>query len=83
MCIRDSFKALPEDIIYDSEGHEMIRCMGDFYPLVRLHQLYNINDAITSLEDGLLMWVDASAGGAHGKKAETDPCTFFRPAVPA
>ena len=81
--IRKSFKALPEDIIYDSEGHEMIRCMGDFYPLVRLHQLYNINDAITSLEDGLLMWVDASAGGAHGKKAETDPCTFFRPAVPA
>ena len=58
--IRKSFKALPEDIIYDSEGHEMIRCMGDFYPLVRLHQLYNINDAITSLEDGLLMWVDAS-----------------------
>ena len=58
--IRKSFKALPEDIIYDSEGHEMIRCMGDFYPLVRLHQLYNISDAITSLEDGLLMWVDAS-----------------------
>ena len=23
--IRKSFKALPEDIIYDSEGHEMIR----------------------------------------------------------
>ena len=32
--IRKSFKALPEDIIYDSEGHELIRCMGDFYPLV-------------------------------------------------
>ena len=58
--IRKSFKALPEDIIYDSEGHELIRCMGEFYPLVRLHQLYNIDDAITNIEDGLLMWVEAS-----------------------
>lgn len=58
--IRKSFKALPEDIIYDSEGHELIRCMGDFYPLVRLHQLYSIEDAITNIEDGLLMWVEAS-----------------------
>lgn len=58
--IRKSFKALPEDIIYDSEGHELIRCMGDFYPLVRLHQLYSIDDAITNIEDGLLMWVEAS-----------------------
>lgn len=58
--IRKSFKALPEDIIYDSEGHELIRCMGDFYPLVRLHQLYGIDAAITNIEDGLLMWVEAS-----------------------
>lgn len=58
--IRKSFKALPEDIIYDSEGHEMIRCMGDFYPLVRLHQLYGIESAITNIEEGLLMWVEAS-----------------------
>lgn len=58
--IRKSFKAVPEDIIYDSEGHELIRCMGDFYPLVRLHHLYGIESAITNIEDGLLMWVEAS-----------------------
>ena len=58
--IRKSFKALPEDIIYDSEGHELIRCMGDFYPLVRLHQLYGIDSAITGITEGLLMWVEAS-----------------------
>ena len=58
--IRKSFKALPEDIIYDSEGHELIRCMGDFYPLVRLHQHYGIDSAITGITEGLLMWVEAS-----------------------
>lgn len=58
--IRKSFKAVPDDIIYDSEGHELIRCMGDFYPLVRLHQLYGIESALTNIEDGLLMWVEAS-----------------------
>lgn len=58
--IRQSFKATEEDIVLDPAGHEMIRCMDAFYPVVRAHELYNIPDACTNIEDGILMWVEAS-----------------------
>ncbi len=58
--IRQSFKATEEDIVLDPAGHEMIRCMDAFYPVVRAHELYNIPNACTNIEDGILMWVEAS-----------------------
>ena len=58
--IRQSFKATEEDIVLDPAGHEMIRCMDAFYPVVRALELYNIPDACTNIEDGILMWVEAS-----------------------
>lgn len=58
--IRQSFKATESDIVLDPAGHEMIRCMDAFYPIVRAHELYNIPDACTSIDDGILMWVEAS-----------------------
>ena len=58
--IRQSFKATEEDIVLDPAGHEMTRCMDAFYPVVRAHELYNIPDACTNIEDGILMWVEAS-----------------------
>lgn len=58
--IRQSFKATEEDIILDPAGHEMIRCMDAFYPIVRAHELYSIPNACTKIDDGILMWVDAS-----------------------
>lgn len=58
--IRQSFKATEEEIVLDPAGHEMIRCMDAFYPIVRAHELYNIPDACTKIDDGILMWVEAS-----------------------
>lgn len=58
--IRQSFKASESDIILDPSGHEMICCMDDFYPVVRIHELYNIPDACSTIDDGILMWVEAS-----------------------
>lgn len=58
--IRQSFKATEEDIILDPAGHEMVRVMDAFYPIVRAHELYNIPDACTRIDDGILMWVEAS-----------------------
>ena len=34
--------------------------MGSFYPIVRLHQFYHLDTEITSMEDGILLWVEAS-----------------------
>ena len=58
--IRQSFKITTSEIIHDESGSEMVERMGDFYPIVRLHQFYNIQTEVTSLEDGILMWVETS-----------------------
>ncbi len=57
--IRQSFKAKSSEIIYDSRKNELIKCMDDFYPIVRLHELYGIETQVTDLEDGILIWVEA------------------------
>lgn len=38
----------------------MVKRMEHFYPIVRLHSFYNLETEITSIEDGILMWVEAS-----------------------
>lgn len=58
--IRQSFKASKESIILDASGNEIIKCMDEFYPIVRIHSLYNIETEITNIEDGILIWVEAS-----------------------
>lgn len=58
--IRQSFKASKEDVILDANGNEIIKCMDEFYPIVRVHNLYNIETNVTDIEDGILIWVEAS-----------------------
>ena len=57
--IRQSFKVKNEDVIYDTDGNEIIKCMNQFYPIIRIHRLYNIETEITSIEDGILVWVES------------------------
>lgn len=58
--ILSSFKAQREDVILDASGNEIIERMDKFYPIVRAHDLYNIETEITNIEDGILIWVEAS-----------------------
>lgn len=58
--IRQSFKASNSDIILDAANHEMIKCMDDFYPIIRIYELFNIEPKSKSIEDGILMWVESS-----------------------
>ena len=55
--IKQSFKIAPEEIIYDAQGQEIVKRMDNFYPIIRVHRLYNIDTEITNLEDGILVWV--------------------------
>lgn len=55
--IQQSFKITPEEIIYDAQGQEIVKRMDNFYPIIRVHRLYNIDTEITNLEDGILVWV--------------------------
>lgn len=58
--IRQSFKVQKGDVIYDADGNEIIKCMDQFYPIVRIHNLYNIETEIVNIEDGILIWVETS-----------------------
>jgi len=58
--IRSSFKVAQSDIVYDSAGGEMICRMENFYPVVRLHDFYNIETDATAVEDGIMIWIEAS-----------------------
>lgn len=57
--IHQTFKAAPGEIIHDTTGGEIIERMGVFYPVIRLHRLYNIETEVTAIEDGILVWVES------------------------
>lgn len=57
--IRQSFKVSESEVIHDANHGEMINRMGSFYPIVRIHDLYQIDTEATNIEDGILVWVDS------------------------
>lgn len=56
--IRESFRIKEEDIIIDPDGNEMVLIRGECYPIVRLHELYNIKTDVTKLYEGIIMMVE-------------------------
>lgn len=58
--IRQSFKAKESDVVLDAAGNEMIRCMDDYYPIIRLRDLYAMEEGCSTIDDGILMWVETS-----------------------
>lgn len=57
--IRESFKAGADRIIKDPDGNEMIMIRGACYPIVRLHEIFHLDDTCTKIEDGILLLVDS------------------------
>ena len=56
--IRQSIKIAKENVLYDAKGAEIVKLMDEFYPIIRVHELYNIDTEITQIEDGILIWVE-------------------------
>ena len=57
--IRQSIKIARENVLHDAKGNELVKIMDEFYPIIRLHEFYNIEPEVTSIEDGILIWVEA------------------------
>ena len=53
-----SFKAKTENLFNDPNGNEMITERGEIYNIVRLHEVFNIEGAITSIEEGTLVMLE-------------------------
>lgn len=57
--IRQSFKITEDDLIRDASGGELFKCMGNFYPVVRMRDLYHMESGATKMEDGILIWLES------------------------
>jgi len=53
-----SFKAKPENLFTDPNGNEMITERGEIYNIVRLHEFFNIDGAVTNIEEGTLIMLE-------------------------
>lgn len=57
--IRQTFKLSNEvDVIVDTDGAEMVMLRGECYPVMRLHRIYSVPDAIEELENGIFILVE-------------------------
>jgi two-component system, chemotaxis family, sensor kinase CheA len=58
VSIKESFRPKNSEIIKDTEGMEMIMVRGLCYPIVRLNQMYDIPNAESMCEQGILIMVE-------------------------
>lgn len=58
VTIKQSFRPKPKEIIKDTEGQEMIMVRGECYPIIRLHDLYQVESGIRNAEEGILIMVE-------------------------
>lgn len=58
--IRQSFNIRTEDILQDAARGELFKCMDQFYPVIRMRDLYQMDEGCTEIEDGILIWLETS-----------------------
>ena len=56
--IKRSFKPKLENVFTDPDGNEMITDRGEIYNIVRLYELFGIDEAIKDLEEGILIQLE-------------------------
>lgn len=58
LSIRESFKPKKGDCFSDPDGREMIYIRGECFPIIRLHEAFNIETDITDFEQGILVTLE-------------------------
>ena len=57
LSIEQSFKPNLKDIFLDPDGKEQIMIRGECYPILRLHEMFNIEPEYRELTDGILIMI--------------------------
>ena len=57
--IRQSFKVNDSDLIHDASGGELFKCMGSFYPVIRMRDRYQLEGGCSQISDGILIWLES------------------------
>ena len=57
--IKQSFKIFdPKQVIYNTDGSEMIMLRGECFPIIRLHDVFSIDNAIKDLTEGIVIQIE-------------------------
>ena len=62
--IKESFKLKPNQLLTDTDGHDMIMIRGECYPLIRLYELYDLEGAQEDLYEGIIILAEADGKSA-------------------
>lgn len=62
--IRESFKLRENQLLKDTDGREMIMVRGECYPLIRLYELYDLEDADDNVYSGIVILVESEGRSA-------------------
>lgn len=63
-AIRQSFKISDSSqITLNTDGTEMIVMRGDCYPIIRLKNIYDLDDGFDDVTEGIMLQVDSNKGG--------------------
>lgn len=57
--IKESFMVTRDKIIHDTQHGEMIMIRGECYPIMRLHEKFNLPTEVTNFEDGILLLIES------------------------
>ncbi len=55
LSLRESFKCNINNVTYTMDGLEMVRIRNEVLPIIRLHEIFNIEPSFRNLQDGILM----------------------------
>ncbi len=56
--IKESFKATKGSILHDTDGNEIIMVRQEYYPVVRLYDVFGIETDVKEIQDGLVILVE-------------------------
>jgi two-component system chemotaxis sensor kinase CheA len=56
--IKESFRPKENDVFKDPDGNEMIMIRGNCYPILRLHQFYNVPTRVKEIQEGIMVMVE-------------------------
>lgn len=63
--ISQIYKLSPEtELLYDTDGTEMVMVRGIAYPIIRLHRIYDIETEVVELAEGILIIVESGESKA-------------------
>lgn len=65
--IRESFRASADSILHDTDGNEIIMVRQEYYPVIRLYDVFDIQTDVKEIQDGLVILVETR---------ETSYCLF-------